>query len=88
MKTHLNKDYNPQLIDNSVNKYLSKKIVNMPSKTEPNKTKENIQYFKLSFIKKFSKFTKIKLERLTNPFCKEGTNINFIFGTFKVASLS
>ena len=81
------KEYNPQLIDKSVNKYLSKKIVNMPSETEPSKTKENIRYFKLLFIKKFSNFTKIELERLTNQFRKEDANIKIIFSTFKVASL-
>ena len=36
--------------------------MNMPSETEPSKTKENIQYFKLPFIEKFSKFTKNKLQ--------------------------
>lgn len=31
-------EYRPKLID----KYLSKKIMNMPSETKPSKTKENI----------------------------------------------
>ena len=31
-----------------------------PSETEPSNTKENIRYFKLSFIGKLSKFTEIK----------------------------
>lgn len=36
-----------KLINKSVKLYLSKKIMNMPSETEPTKTKENIQNFKL-----------------------------------------
>lgn len=38
-------EYPPNLIDKSVNEYLSKKIINKPSETEPGKTKENIWYF-------------------------------------------
>ena len=55
------KEYPPKLIDKSVNKYLSKKIMNKPSETVPSKIKENIRYFKLPFIGKFSKFTENKL---------------------------
>ena len=39
--------------------------MNMPSETEANKSKENIRYFKLPFIGKFSKFTGNKLQKLT-----------------------
>ena len=45
--------YPPKLMDKSVNKYLSKNILNKPSETDPSKTKENIRYIKLSFIKNF-----------------------------------
>lgn len=31
-----------KLIDKSVNKYLTKQIINMPSEAKPSKTKENI----------------------------------------------
>ena len=51
------------------------------SETEPSKTKENIRYFKLSFIGKFSKFTEDKLQKLTKQFCKEGTHIKIVFNT-------
>ena len=61
--------------------------MNKPSETEPSKTKENIRYFKLPFIGKFSKFTENKLQKLTKQFCKEGTNIKIVFSTFKLASL-
>ena len=50
----------PKLIEKSVKKYLNKKIMRKPSETEPSNTKENIRYFKLSFIGKLSKFTEIK----------------------------
>ena len=80
-------EYPPKLIDKSVNKYLNNKIMNKPSETEPSKTKENIRYFKLPFIGKFSKFTENKLQKLTKQFCKEGTNIKIVFSTFKLASL-
>ena len=54
------------LIDKSLNKYLSKNIMNKkPSETEVIKTKENISYFKFPFTRKFSKFTENKLEKLT-----------------------
>ena len=58
-----------------------------PSETDPIKTKENIRYFKLSFIGKFSKFTENKLQKLTKQFCKEVTDIKIAFSTFKLASL-
>ena len=58
-----------------------------PSKTEPGKTKENIRNFKLSFIRKFSKFPEHKLQKLTKEFCQEGTNMKTLIGTFKLASL-
>ena len=80
-------EYPPKLIDKSVNKYLNNKIMNKPSETEPSKTKENIKYFKLPLIGKFSKFTEKKLQKLTKQFCKEGTNIKIIFSTFKLVSL-
>ena len=60
--------------------------MNKPSKTEPSKTKKNIQYFKLPFMGKVSKFTDNKLQKLTKQFCKEGTNIKIVFSTFKLAS--
>ena len=55
--------------------------------TEPSKTKKNIRYFKFPFIEKFYKFTENKLQKLTNQSCKEVTNINIVFSTFKLASL-
>ena len=61
--------------------------MNKPSETEPSKTKENIRYFKLPFLGKFSKFTENKLQKLTKQFCEEGTNIKIVFSTFKLASL-
>ena len=39
--------------------------MNMPSETEPSKAKENIRYLKLPFIRKFSKLTENKLQKLT-----------------------
>ena len=54
--------------------------------TEPSKTQKNIRYFKLPFIEKFYKFTENKLQKLTKQSCKEVTNINMVFGTFKLAS--
>ena len=80
-------EYPPKLIDKSVYRYLSKKIINKPSETDPIETNENIRYFKLPFIGKFSKFTENKLQKLTKQFCKEGTNIKIVFSTFKLASL-
>ena len=80
-------EYPPKLTDKSVNKYLSKKIMNKPSETVPSKIKENIRYFKLTFIGKFSKFTENKLQRLTKQFCKEDTNIKIVFSIFKLVSL-
>ena len=53
-------EYPTKLIDKLVNKYLNKKIINKPSETEPNKTEQNIRYFKLPFIGTFSKFTESK----------------------------
>ena len=79
--------YPPKLIDKSINKYLSKQIMNKRSETYPSKTKENIWYFKLPFIGEFSKFTENKLQKLTKKLCKEGTNIKIVFSTFKLASL-
>ena len=58
-----------------------------PNETEPSKTKENIRYFKLPFVEKFSKFTENKLQKLAKQFCKEVTNINIVFSAFKLASL-
>ena len=55
--------------------------------TEPSKTKKNIRYFKFPFIEKFYKFTENKLQKLTKQSCKEVTNINIVFSTFKLASL-
>ena len=53
-------EYPPtKLIEKLVYKYLSNKIMNKRSETDPGKTKENIRCFKLSFIGKFSKFTEI-----------------------------
>ena len=57
--------------------------MNMPSKTEPGETKENIQYFKLSFIGIFF----YKLQKLTKQFGKEGTNIKIFLSNFKLAAL-
>ena len=74
-------EYPPKLIDKSAYRYLSKKIINKPSETDPVKTNDNIRYFKLPFIGKFSKFTENKLQKLTKQFCKEGTNIKIVFST-------
>ena len=49
-------EYPPKLIDKLI-KYLNKKTRNTPSETGPSKSKENIWYFKLPFLGKFSKFT-------------------------------
>ena len=71
LKVFLQKnEYPAKLIDKSVNRYLNKKIMNKPSETEPSKTKENIRYFKLPFIRKFSKFIENKLQKLTKQFLK------------------
>ena len=43
-------EYPPKLIDKSVYRYLSKKIIKKPSETDPVKTNDNIRYFKLPFI--------------------------------------
>ena len=80
-------EYPLKLIDKSVYRYLSKKIINKPSETDLIKTNGNIRYFKLPFIGKFSKFTENKLQKLTKQFCKEGTNIKIVFSTFKLTSL-
>ena len=61
--------------------------MNKPSETDPSRTKENIRYFKLPFMGKFSKFNENKLQKLTRKFCKESTNIKIVFSTFKLASL-
>ena len=53
-------EYPPKLIHRSINKYVSKKIINKPSETDASKTKENIRYFKLLFIGRFSKFNENK----------------------------
>ena len=79
--------YLPKLIDKSVYRYLSKKIINKPSETDPVKTNENIRYFKSPFTGKFSKFTKNKLQKFTKQFCNECTNIKIVFSTFKWASV-
>ena len=52
--------------------------MNKPSETDPSKTKENFQYFKLSFIGAFSKFTKNELQKLTRQFCKDDTILKFL----------
>ena len=72
-------EYPSKSIDKSVAKYLSKKVMNMLSEAEPRKTEENTRYFKLSFIRKFSKFTENKLHKLTN--------IKIVFRIFKLTSL-
>ena len=74
-------EYPPNLIDKSVNRCLNKKIMSKNSETEPSKTKENIRYFKLPLIGKFSKFTEDKLQKLTKQFYKEGTHIKIVFNT-------
>ena len=61
--------------------------MNKPNETEPSKTKGNIRYFKLPFVEKFFKFTENKLQKLAKQFCKEVTNINIVFSTFKLACL-
>ena len=61
--------------------------MNRISKIEPGKTKENIQYYKLHNLRKVSKFTENKLQKLNKQFCKEGTNIKIVFNTFKFSSL-
>ena len=81
------KEYPPKLIHKSVNRYLNTKIMKKPNETEPSKTKENIRYFKLPFVEKFSKFTENKLQKLAKQFCKEVTNINIVFSAFKLACL-
>ena len=81
------KEYPPKLIDKLVNKYLNNKIMNKPSETEQSKIKENIKYFKLRFIGKFSKFTENELQKLTKQFCKGSTNTKIVFSTFKLTSL-
>ena len=49
-------------------------MMNKASETGPSKTEENIRYFKLLFIKEFSKYT-------------ENNNVKIVFRTFKLASL-
>ena len=72
-------EYPSKSIDKSVTKYLSKKVMNMPSEAEPRKTEENTRYFKLPFIRIFSKFTENKLHKLPN--------IKIVFRIFKLTSL-
>ena len=57
-----------------------------PNETDSSKTKENILYFKLPFIGKFSEFVENKLQILIKQFCKDGTNIKIVFNTFQLAS--
>ena len=52
--------------------------MNKPSETDPSKTKKNFQYFKLSFIGAFSKFTENELQKLTRQICKDGTILKFL----------
>ena len=59
----------------------------MLSEADPRKTEDNIRYFKLFFIRKFSKFAENKMQKLTKQFCKEGTNIKIVFSIFKLAYL-
>ena len=75
-------EYPPKLIDESINKYLSKRIMKKPSETESSKTKEYIWYFKLLFKVKFSTFTENKLQKFKSSFVK-----SFVSSTFKLASL-
>ena len=85
LKVNLQKnEYPPKLIEKLI-KYLRRKTRNMPSETGPSESKENIWYFKLPFLGKFSKFTENKLQKLTTQFCEEGTNIKIVFSTFKLA---
>ena len=60
--------------------------MNIPGETEPSETIENIQYSKLSFIDKFSKFTQFKIQKLAKQFCKESTIIKIVFNTFNLTS--
>ena len=80
-------EYPNKLIDSSIKKYLAKKLNANSKETSPIKTKENIRYFKLPFVGKFSKYTQQKLQKLTKQFCKEGTNIKIVFNSFKLSSL-
>ena len=75
--------YPLKLIDKSVKRYLSKNINNMPSEKGPSNTKENIWYFKLSFIIFFLNSLEFKLQKLTKKFCEESTNNKIVFSTFK-----
>ena len=61
--------------------------MNMPKKKEPSKAEENIAYFKLPLIEKFSKFAVDKLQNLTKGFCQEDTNIKIVFNRFKLTSV-
>ena len=60
--------------------------MNIPGETEPSETIENIQYSKLSFIDKFSKFTQFKIQKLAKQFCKESTIIKIVFNTLSLTS--
>ena len=60
--------------------------MNIPGETEPSETIENIQYSRLSFIDKFSKFTQFKIQKLAKQFCKESTIIKIVFNTFNLTS--
>ena len=79
-------EYPPKLVGKSVSRYLSNKLINKPSETDPSKTNENIRYSKLPFIGIFSKFTENKIRKFTKQFCKEGSNIKIVFSTFSTVS--
>ena len=59
--------------------------MNMPSEIETSKSKENIRYFELSFIGKFSKFNENELKKLTKLF-RILINFTIVFNIFKLSS--
>ena len=80
-------EYPPKFTDKSIKQYLSKKIINLPRDTESSKIEENIEHFKLTFIRKFSKLTEDKIRKLTKQFFKESTDIEIVFSSFRLACL-
>ena len=67
------------LIDKVTYNYLDKQF----SESSDEKKIENLRYFKLPFIGKFSTFTKSKINKLAKKYC-ENVSVKIIFTSFKI----